>query len=101
MKIAGYILAFYLIALATFPCCTIDNCARDKTELAAEHESGDDDCGACSPFFNCEGCAAVSIAYEPAAIEIAAFDPLVIYTDYISLQLPRIAYDFWQPPRLG
>jgi len=55
MKFAGYILALYLILLAAIPCCSFDDCPDDKTEQTANHENGDQDCGSCSPFFNCEG----------------------------------------------
>ncbi|HWR32421.1 MAG TPA: DUF6660 family protein, partial [Chitinophagaceae bacterium] len=63
MKTYGYILAFYIILLAVAPCCVFDNCPDDKTEQAKNHDQGDDDCGGCSPFFNCEGCATATIAY--------------------------------------
>jgi hypothetical protein len=101
MKIAGYILAYYLILLAAVPCCAFDNCPEDKTELAARHETEEDDCGTCSPFFNCEGCSASSIAYEPAPIGIAALKALTVHSVYIQSSLPNIDYDFWQPPKLG
>ena len=101
MKIAGYILAFYLILLAAVPCCAFDDCPDDKIELAAEHESGDEDCGSCSPFFSCEGCATATIAYDPAPLEITAIRISPVYTTYIQIALPTIGYDFWQPPRLS
>jgi hypothetical protein len=100
MKIAGYILSFYLILLAAVPCCAFDDCPEDKTELAAEHEAEEDDCGTCSPFFSCEGCSAATIAYEPTPIEIAPLQSLTVYTVYIQTTLPSIDYDFWQPPKL-
>lgn len=101
MKIAGYILAFYLILLAAVPCCAFDDCPDDKIELAAEHESGEDDCGSCSPFFSCEGCATATIAYDPAPLEIRSFKIPSVYTSYIQIPLPTSDYDFWQPPRFS
>jgi hypothetical protein len=101
MKIAGYILAFYLILLAAVPCCIFDDCPDDKTELVADHESDTDDCGNCSPFFSCEGCATATIAYDPIPLEITPISSNAVYTDYIQTALPEVDYDFWQPPKLG
>lgn len=61
MKFFVTIFAFYLLALATMPCCIFDNCPKDETEISeknANQKNGDDDgCGVCSPFFNCGSCA--------------------------------------------
>lgn len=108
MRIPGLILSFYLILLATVPCCAVDNCPEDKTEHAAEHKKGDDpaspagrDCGSCSPFFSCEGCATVFISYPPVQIEIVSLKEPAVYAVYIQTALPDFNYDFWQPPKLG
>ena len=106
MKWQGYILAFYLILLSAVPCCVFDNCPDDKdvaahTEQPADHEQGDGDCGGCSPFFNCEGCATATISNEPDQIGIVSLTIPTIYTNYTPTALPTIDYDFWQPPRLG
>jgi hypothetical protein len=101
MKWPGYILSFYLILLSVMPCCAFDDCPDDKTELAASHENGDDDCGNCSPFFSCEGCATATISFEPAAFEMMPLENSPVYTSYIQSPLPSVDYDFWQPPKLG
>lgn len=101
MKFSGFILAFYLILLAAVPCCAIDNCPDDKTEKSASHENGDDDCGTCSPFFSCEGCATASIAYEPAQFDFTAIFSAAVYTQYLQISLPEAELDFWQPPKLS
>lgn len=101
MKIAGYILAFYLILLAAVPCCAVDDCPEDETELAAEQENNDDDCGICSPFFNCEGCATTSISVDPVNIGITSINVTPAYNIYILTALPDTEFDFWQPPRLA
>ncbi|MEO7984487.1 MAG: DUF6660 family protein [Bacteroidota bacterium] len=101
MKLTGYILAFYLILLAAIPCCAFDNCPDDKAGTTADHENGDSDCGNCSPFFNCEGCATATITNELPPFEMAAIINLQVYTIYIQTQLPQVDYDFWQPPRIG
>ena len=103
VKLFAYILSIYLLALAVFPCCEVDDCPDDKqpTVLMADHENGDEDCGNCSPFFNCESCAAVSVIIETASAEMI---PLVIkqaYTGYITCIIPQAQYDFWQPPKQG
>jgi hypothetical protein len=99
MKLAGLILAFYLILLAAVPCCAFDNCSDDKMEQTDNHEKGDNDCGNCSPFFSCEGCASATISYHPVQIGIPAIQILSVYASYLQLSLPRAEYDFWQPPR--
>jgi hypothetical protein len=101
MRFSGYILAFYIIVLAAVPCCIIDNCPEDKTEQAEKHESGDDDCGSCSPFFSCEGCAGATIAYQPAQFEFISPESSLIYTTYQQSFLSEVDLDFWQPPKLG
>ncbi len=101
MKIAGYILSVYLVLLAAIPCCAFDNCPDDKTEQASSHENGDKDCGNCSPFFNCEGCATATVAYDPVPLGINAITIASVYTDYIQTALPQVDYDFWQPPKIG
>ena len=100
MRITGLLFAFYILLLAAVPCCMIDNCPDDKTEQAAGHEQGDDDCGSCSPFFSCEGCAAATIAYEPFHLELISLESKSVFTAYMQPYLPQAAYDFWQPPKL-
>lgn len=100
MKIAAYILAFYLILLAAVPCCAVEYCPEDAAELAADQENNEEDCGNCSPFFNCEGCATTSISVEPINFGINSFDIILVYNDYILTTLPGIEFDFWQPPRM-
>lgn len=101
MKIVGFILAFYLILLSAVPCCAFDVCPNDKTEQATDHENGEEDCGNCSPFFSCEGCATATIAFEPTAFEIIPITNSSVYTGYIQKTLPGVEYDFWQPPKLS
>jgi hypothetical protein len=107
MKICGYILAFYIILLAAVPCCAIDNCADDKTDLSAvaeqtgNHSQGDDDCGNCSPFFSCEGCATATIACQPVRFEFAPIFTPSVYTVYQPSSLQEADLDFWQPPKLA
>lgn len=108
MRIAGFILSFYLILLAAVPCCAVDNCPEDKTEQTTDHENGDDpasaadrDCGNCSPFFSCVGCATATISYPSVQLEIVSLKEPAVHAVYIQTALPDINYDFWQPPKLG
>lgn len=101
MKFISYILAIYLVVLAAVPCCAFDSCPDDKTEQAVNHEKGDEDCGNCSPFFSCEGCATASIAVEPLQIEPISIPEIAVYSPYTQQQLPKVDYDFWQPPKIG
>jgi hypothetical protein len=101
MKLAGHILAFYLLLLSGIPCCVFDNCSSDETAQTANQENEDKDCGNCSPFFSCEGCAAATIACEPVATGMSPVQQSAVFTGYIQNSLPSIEYGFWQPPKLG
>jgi sulfatase maturation enzyme AslB (radical SAM superfamily) len=107
MKLAGYILAVYLLLLSAVPCCSFDNCPDDKMDLSAgteqntSHEEGDGDCGNCSPFFSCEGCAAAAISSSPASFQFSSTQALSVYASYLQTVLPSVEYDFWQPPKIG
>ena len=107
MKICGYILAFYLILLSAVPCCAFDVCPEDKMDLSAEaeqsanHETGDEDCGSCSPFFSCGGCATATVDFQQANLDLASLQDSPVYTFYLQTSLPWVDYDFWQPPRLS
>lgn len=91
-----------MLLLAVFPCCTFDDCPEDKiqTEQTAGHKNGDADCGTCSPFFNCEGCASVTTTVEPIYFAIHALPVLQVYTGFLSPFVDDVHYDFWQPPKL-
>lgn len=101
MKFAGYIYSFYLIVLSVVPCCSLDDCDNEITEQGVSHESQEGDCGGCSPFFSCEGCAATTVTVEPVCFEITPAQCIIVYTGYIQNPLPDIDYDFWQPPKIG
>ena len=101
MKVFAFIFAAYLLFLFAIPCCTFDNCPEDKTSQEANHEKGDGDCGSCSPFFSCEGCAAASIVYEPFHFEMIPFQSKPVFPVYLQFSLPQADIDFWQPPKLS
>jgi hypothetical protein len=107
MKIWGYILAFYLILLSVVPCCSFDDYPEDKTDLSAgaeqttNHEAGDEDCGSCSPFFSCDGCATATVDFQPTNFDLVSLQDSPVYTSYLEISLPRVDYDFWQPPKLS
>ncbi len=90
-----------MILLAVFPCCLVDDCPDDKVEQVANHQSGDEDCGNCSPFFSCEGCVFASSVTEPFYYNVISLSVKPVYTEFISPSIPDIHYDFWQPPKLG
>lgn len=99
MKFVSYILAFYLILLSVVPCCSFDECKEEITEVAADHEDEPKDCGNCSPFFSCEGCATATISFLPAQFGIAPLIISAVYPEFFQGSLPDIDYDFWQPPK--
>jgi hypothetical protein len=90
-----------MLLLAVFPCCAFDDCPEEKmqTEQSAGHESGDEDCGTCSPFFNCEGCASVSTTFELVYFNIISLPVKQVYTGFLSPTIHDFHYDFWQPPK--
>ncbi len=101
MKFLYFIFTFYIFTLSAVPCCAFDSCPDDKMEQAEQHESSDDDCGNCSPFFSCEGCATATVAFEPVQFEITLAQLLSVYTGYVQNSLTQIDDDFWQPPKIG
>lgn len=103
MKLTAYILSIYMLLLAVFPCCLVDDCPDDKvqTEQTTGHENGDKDCGSCSPFFSCEGCASVSATLEPLHFNIVALPVKPAYTGFLAPFISEVQYDFWQPPKIG
>jgi hypothetical protein len=107
MKFIHFIFSFYLLVLSAIPCCAFDDCSSDKSEEPAgierskNHKEENKGCSNCSPFFNCEGCVAATTIFEPVEFTLSFFQPLPDYTGYIQMSLPRIDYDFWQPPKLG
>lgn len=103
MRWTAVLLMIYLSALLVFPCCAVDDCPDDKpiTEQFG-HSSGDeDDCGTCSPFFNCESCATVSIQTDAVQISIPEIDYPSVYAGFIQRDISEPHYDFWRPPQLS
>jgi hypothetical protein len=103
MKIFAYIFSVYLALLTVIPCCVFDDCPDDKaeTEQSANHENGDEDCGTCSPFFSCEGCASASVNTSILSFTLAPFTVTKTYTEFLLPFMPDVHYDFWQPPKIG
>jgi hypothetical protein len=100
VKFTSYILALYLLLLSAVPCCAFDNCADDKIEQQTSHQEGDGDCGSCSPFFTCQGCITATIVPVSLQFEFQVIPVLSVQAIYIQQSLPKIDYDFWQPPKL-
>ena len=103
MKGLSYILSFYLLLLSVFPCCMTDGCPDDKIqkEQAANHDNGDEDCGNCSPFFNCAGCTSVMATVEQVYSNNISLTLKLVYARFLSPCIPNVHYDFWQPPKLA
>lgn len=101
MKFAGYILAFYLILLAAIPCCSFDDCPDDKMEQSTNHQNGDEDCGNCSPFFSCDGCATATENSLLVSFQLESLSTPKPSTEFIQPYLLDVHYDFWQPPQLS
>jgi hypothetical protein len=92
----------YLMLLSVVPCCAFDDC--DDTVVATEqkgHDEKKDDCGVCSPFFNCEKCASVTIHVEIASLAVVELSAAPSYAEFIPSHIAAVYYDVWQPPRLG
>ena len=104
------ILSFFVMVMATLPCCLFDNCPGDKEKIEhtdnnpEEHTQGDEDgCGTCSPFFSCSSC---SIGIDqPKRFEVNWEDFLIIesqdkFTLYKTNFHSSFFHSFWQPPKL-
>jgi len=81
----------------------VDDCREEKnvSQQASNHQNGDEDCGNCSPFFSCEGCAHVSATFDPISFSIISLTTKSVYTGFICPYISEIQFDFWQPPKLG
>ncbi|MEO5564604.1 MAG: DUF6660 family protein [Chitinophagaceae bacterium] len=100
MKVCSYILMIYLVFLSVVPCCAFDDC--DDTIAATEQKGKEkDDCGGCSPVFNCEKCAAITIHVETASLAVIEIPVNPTYAEFIPSHIAPVYYDVWQPPRLG
>lgn len=103
MKVALFIFSLYLLFLTAIPCCSFDNCPEDKikTEQTADHKTGDDDCGNCSPFFSCNACTGNTFTATFLNFQFIFLSTDRAYAGYIASAIPVINYDFWQPPKLA
>lgn len=101
MKLLGYLLAFYLLLLSAVPCCTFDDCPDDKIDQSSTTENGDRDCGNCSPFFSCEGCATATDNTNITSFALTPLSTPKSYTEFTHPFVAAVHYDFWQPPKLG
>jgi len=108
MKVIAFILSAYLLFLFAVPCCSFDNCPREKTAQTQEHEKGDGpaspagrDCGNCSPFFTCTGCSGFTVTVCEINSALSPFFPSNQYADYIVSPTVEADHDFWQPPKIG
>lgn len=100
MRVSSIVLAITLLLISVYPCCIDGDCGALATEQSAEPEH-EDDCGACSPFFSCEGCATATIAYT---VHVHTFSPPLIakvFPPVFQDDLAEIARKCWQPPKLG
>ena len=104
MKVFSFILTAYLVFLIAVPCCETDNCADELTgnEQSANHESdNNNDCGNCSPFFTCTGCAGFSTSITHLDFEAFDLFASIHFARYVLSSITDVHYDFWQPPRLA
>ena len=101
MKVIAFILSAYLLFLFAVPCCSFDNCSEEKIAQTQQHEKGDGDCGACSPFFTCTGCSGFTITSSEIDPGLISFSFTRQYSDYIVSPIPETDHDFWQPPKIG
>jgi hypothetical protein len=100
VKFTGIILAFYVLLLSATPCCLNDNCSAEQTETTNQHKTEKNDCNNCSPFFNCEGCAASTIVYELPDFRFTSPVVRSVYATYKTIALEETSLEFWQPPKL-
>ncbi|HMR90852.1 MAG TPA: hypothetical protein PKC69_00995 [Chitinophagaceae bacterium] len=101
MKVVAFIFSFYILLLAVFPCCIVDDCPDDKTELVADHSAGDEDCGTCSPFFSCEGCSFATTTPDAGAFSVSSLPVQKIFSLYYPAALPPGVSAHWRPPQLS
>jgi uncharacterized protein DUF6660 len=104
MKFISFILSLYLLFLIATPCCVFDNCPEDSVvgfQTSGHEKSDEDGCGSCSPFFNCAGCASVSIHSEVIFPGEVRASELKNFIAFVQPFFPKTYSDFWQPPKIG
>jgi len=104
MRFTSFILSLYLLFLIATPCCVFDNSPDESIGSihTTSHENGDEDeCGSCSPFFNCSGCTSVSIHTEMIFSNNVHISESKNFTAFVQPSFPKIYSDFWQPPKIG
>jgi len=91
-----------MVLLLAVPCCAFDSCPDEGVQKELSSNGGKDgDCGTCSPFFQCESCAIVSIPAEPILIGQPFILARVALGGFITASITEPHYDYWRPPQLG
>ena len=104
MKILCFILSFYVLFLASAPCCLEEKCSDEiKTAQSDNHSQdyNDNDCNACSPFFTCGTCS----GFVFTKIEVNFKEVDFIKTNFVEFYKSPFANNFfakiWQPPKIS
>ena len=103
LKALAFILSAYVVMLLATPCCVFEDCSGEtiKTELTGHlPNTNEEDCGSCSPFFNCGDCANFVFTVESVDFSMVAFIPASTYIEYTDTFIPDVHTEFWQPPRV-
>lgn len=104
MKTLCFFMSFYVLFLASAPCCSDDNCndeiIKEYANSHSQEPKDEGDCNACSPFLDCGTCIGfVFINLQIDIDEIPAVD-----NKFVPIYKPQFSDDFfyniWQPPKI-
>jgi hypothetical protein len=108
LKTIAFILAFFVLLLSVIPCCVLSCCPEEQetawhdAQERPAHPAEEEDCGNCSPFFNCPGCSGFYVALKiTCAQESRVFAAAPNYISYeTASRLSHFTANIWQPPRM-
>lgn len=105
MKVLCFILATFVFALSTVPCCWEEECNNEvKSEQSSNHSTDhqDNDCTNCSPFLTCGSCAGFTFKSIQFNFPKPSFlSKITIPSIYKNQILLDFVVKIWQPPKIS
>jgi len=101
VKLFTFIFSFYILLLATIPCCVVDNCNNKIEHGKAGKQQDNDGCKNCSPFTFCSNYVGFTLSANTFQVNAPFQLTQQVYSNYFQSYLPQFISSFWQPPRLA
>jgi hypothetical protein len=85
---------------ASSDCCNSSKCEKDSDQKQ-EHESEDNGCGSCSPFFACGSCPGFTFQAIDLSLSHIDLTASVSYSSYEVRVYSEYFNKKWQPPKIA